>query len=299
MLVMSPSKLIAARDPQGFRPLVIGRLGEGYVFASETCALDAVGAEYIRDVQPGEIVLAGKEGLTSITDFCGQKHAHCIFEYIYFARPDSQIDGLSIYEARQEAGRMLARQHPVEADLVIGVPESGIDAAIGYSQESGIPYGKGFVKNNYVGRTFIQPAQGQRENSVRLKLNVLATAVKGKRVVMLDAPLSAAPLPRGSSRCSRTLGPPKSMCASALRPFAGPAISAPTCPNAASFPPCAIRWRKSAASCTLTAWVIWTFPPSERCSAAKTYPIVTPASPGAIPSPPRRSCSSWTKNVSN
>lgn len=186
MLVMSPSKLIAARDPQGFRPLVIGKLGEGYVFASETCALNAVGAEYIRDVQPGEIVLAGKDGLTSITDFCGQKHAHCIFEYIYFARPDSQIDGLSIYEARQEAGRMLARQHPVEADLVIGVPESGIDAAIGYSQESGIPYGKGFVKNNYVGRTFIQPAQGQRENSVRLKLNVLATAVKGKRVVMLD-----------------------------------------------------------------------------------------------------------------
>lgn len=186
MLVMSPSKLIAARDPQGFRPLVIGRLGEGYVFASETCALDAVGASYIRDVQPGEIVLAGKDGLTSIPDFCGQKHAHCIFEYIYFARPDSQIDGLSIYEARQEAGRMLARQHPVEADLVIGVPESGIDAAIGYSQESGIPYGKGFVKNNYVGRTFIQPAQGQRENSVRLKLNVLATAVKGKRVVMLD-----------------------------------------------------------------------------------------------------------------
>lgn len=186
LLVMSPQKLIAARDPKGFRPLVIGRRGKSYVFASETCALDVVGAEYVRDVRPGEIVVASKGELTSYTDLCGQPESPCIFEYIYFARPDSMIDGISVYEARREAGRLLARQHPVEADLVIGVPESGIDAAIGYGEESGIPYGKGFIKNNYVGRTFIKPNQKERESSVRLKLNVLSTAVAGKRIVMLD-----------------------------------------------------------------------------------------------------------------
>ena len=186
LLVMSPRKLIAARDPHGFRPLVIGQLDNAWVFASETCALDVVGAVYVRDVEPGEIVIADEHGLTSIKTETPEKTSFCIFEYIYFARPDSQINGLSVYEARQESGRILARQHPVEADLVIGVPESGIDAAIGYSQASGIPYGKGFVKNNYVGRTFIKPQQKQRENAVRLKLNVLGNTVRGKRVVMLD-----------------------------------------------------------------------------------------------------------------
>ncbi len=186
LLVMSPRKLIAARDPHGFRPLVIGQLDNAWVFASETCALDVVGAVYVRDVEPGEIVIADERGLTSIKTEKPEKTSLCIFEYIYFARPDSQINGLSVYEARQESGRILARQHPVEADLVIGVPESGIDAAIGYSQASGIPYGKGFVKNNYVGRTFIKPQQKQRENAVRLKLNVLGNTVRGKRVVMLD-----------------------------------------------------------------------------------------------------------------
>ncbi len=186
LLVMSPRKLIAARDPHGFRPLVIGQLENAWVFASETCALDVVGAVYVRDVEPGEIVVADERGLTSIKTETPEKTSLCIFEYIYFARPDSQINGLSVYEARQESGRILARQHPVEADLVIGVPESGIDAAIGYSQASGIPYGKGFVKNNYVGRTFIKPQQKQRENAVRLKLNVLGNTVRGKRVVMLD-----------------------------------------------------------------------------------------------------------------
>ena len=186
LLVMSPRKLIAARDPHGFRPLVIGQLENAWVFASETCALDVVGAVYVRDVEPGEIVVADERGLTSIKTETPEKTSLCIFEYIYFARPDSQINGLSVYEARQESGRILARQHPVDADLVIGVPESGIDAAIGYSQASGIPYGKGFVKNNYVGRTFIKPQQKQRENAVRLKLNVLGNTVRGKRVVMLD-----------------------------------------------------------------------------------------------------------------
>lgn len=186
MIVMSPQKLIAVRDPHGFRPLCIGKLGGSWVFASETCALDACGAEFVRDVEPGEIVVAGPGGLRSIRDPVTAKKSLCVFEYIYFARTDSVIDGISVYEARKEAGRLLARQNPVEADMVIGVPESGIDAAIGYGEESGIPFQKGVVKNTYIGRTFIKPSQSERESSVRIKLNPLTSSVKGKRVVMLD-----------------------------------------------------------------------------------------------------------------
>ena len=186
LLVMSPQKVIAARDPYGFRPLCIGRIDNSYVFASETCALDACGAEFVRDVEPGEIVIADKNGLHTMHDPVTVKKSLCVFEYIYFARADSVIDGISVYEARKEAGRLLARQHPVDADMVIGVPESGIDAAIGYSEESGIPYQKGIVKNTYIGRTFIKPTQSERERSVRIKLNSLGTVVKGKRVIMLD-----------------------------------------------------------------------------------------------------------------
>lgn len=186
MVVMSPQKLIAFRDPHGFRPLCIGKVGNCWVFASETCALDACGAEFVRDVRPGEIVIADKNGLRNIYDPVSVKKSLCIFEYIYFARTDSTIDGISVYEARKEAGRLLARQKPMEADMVIGVPESGIDAAIGYSEESGIPYQKGIVKNSYIGRTFIKPNQSERERSVRIKLNALSTAVRGKRVIMLD-----------------------------------------------------------------------------------------------------------------
>lgn len=186
LLVMSPSKMIAARDPYGFKPLVMGMLEGSYVFASETCALDASGAEFVRDVEPGEIVVVTKDGINSIKTHCGRKKAVCVFEYIYFARTDSVIDGIGVYESRKQAGRILAREFPVEADLVIGVPESGIDAAIGYSEESGIPYEKGIVKNNYIGRTFIKPSQKERVKSVRIKLNPLGTSVKGKRVVMID-----------------------------------------------------------------------------------------------------------------
>lgn len=186
LLVMSPRKLIAARDMQGFRPLCMGKLNNSIVFASESCALDACGAEFIRDIEPGEIVVVDERGVTSIKDNCKDKKSLCIFEYIYFARTDSIIDGVSVYEARKEAGRILARTFPVDADLVIGVPESGIDAAIGYSEESGIPYEKGIVKNNYIGRTFIKPSQKERAKSVRIKLNPLVNSVKGKRVVMLD-----------------------------------------------------------------------------------------------------------------
>lgn len=187
LIIMSPSKLIAARDPQGFRPLCIGKKDGQILFASETCALHTLGAEYLRDVRPGEIVVVDKHGLRSIAGHCTDgKKALCVFEYIYFARPDSEIEGCSVHLARKKAGAFLAKEHPVEADVVVGVPDSGIDAAIGYAEESGIPYGLGFIKNKYIGRSFIQPTQAQRESDVRIKLNVVPSTVKGKRVVMID-----------------------------------------------------------------------------------------------------------------
>lgn len=186
LVIMSPRKLIGARDPYGFKPLCIGKVQNTYVIASETCALDAVGAEFIRDILPGEIVTVSEDGITSDTTRCQKNITRCIFEYIYFARPDSAFDGVSIYNSRIMAGRLLAKRHPVDADLVVGVPESGNDAALGYSLETGIPYGKAFVKNSYVGRTFIKPRQNQREASVRIKLNVLKEVVKGKRIIMID-----------------------------------------------------------------------------------------------------------------
>ena len=186
LIVMSPRKLIGARDPFGFKPLCIGKRDNAYFLSSETCALDTVGAEFVRDVLPGEIVTITKDGIASDTSLCQEKKARCIFEYIYFARPDAYIDGVSVYESRLIAGRSLAKHHPVNADLVVGVPESGNVAAMGYAMESGIPYGMAFVKNSYVGRTFIKPKQSSRESSVRIKLNVLTEAVKGKRVIMID-----------------------------------------------------------------------------------------------------------------
>lgn len=186
LIVMSPRKLIAARDPWGIRPLSMGKTDHSYIFASETCALDAVDAEYIRDIKPGEIVCVDKDGVRSDERLCTGKEKICIFEYIYFARPDSMIDGVSVYDARRRAGRFLAKEHPVEADIVIPVPDSGIDAAIGYAEESGIPYGVGLIKNRYIGRTFIQPTQQQRVRAVRIKLNALKETVRDKRVVMVD-----------------------------------------------------------------------------------------------------------------
>ncbi|MGE4283913.1 MAG: amidophosphoribosyltransferase [Clostridia bacterium] len=186
LVIMSPRKLIGARDPNGFRPLSIGRIGDSYVLASETCAFDSINAEFIRDVEPGEVVVIDENGLRSIKTNCIGKSNLCIFEFIYFARPDSVIEGASVYEARKQAGRILAKEHPVEADLVIGVPDSGVSAAIGYAEESGIPYGEGLIKNRYIGRTFIQPDQSQRETGVRIKLNVLKRNIEGKRIIMVD-----------------------------------------------------------------------------------------------------------------
>lgn len=187
VVMMSPQKLMACRDPQGIRPLCIGKIGDNtYVVASESCALDTIRAEFIRDVEPGEVIVIDKDGLRSIKDNCKGHSRTCIFEYVYFARSDSIIDGQSVHEARKNMGKILAQTDPVDADMVIGVPDSGIDAAIGYALESGIPYGKGLVINRYIGRTFIQPTQSERKQAVRMKINALKQTVAGKRIIMVD-----------------------------------------------------------------------------------------------------------------
>ena len=201
LVLSSPTKLIAVRDPHGFRPLCMGRLKDGaVVFASETCALDAIGAAFERDIRPGEIVVADQDGIRSDTTHCGKAEKRlCVFEFIYFARPDSVIDGSSVHIARQRAGAFLALEHPVQADIVIGVPDSGLDAAMGYARQSGIPYGMGFIKNKYIGRTFISPTQTMRENEVNIKLNPIRSVLEGKRVVLIDDSIV-----RGTT-CRRTI----------------------------------------------------------------------------------------------
>jgi amidophosphoribosyltransferase len=187
LLVMTPHKLIAARDPLGMRPLVIGKKDGAYVFSSESCAFDALGIEFVRDVKAGEIVIVDEDGMRSMmVDNAAEKSAMCSFEYIYFARPDSIMEGLEVYTSRYRAGGVLAKEHPVEADVVIGVPDSGLSAAHGYADASGIPIVDGFMKNRYVGRTFIQPDQALRELGVHLKLNPIRSQVEGKRVIMID-----------------------------------------------------------------------------------------------------------------
>ena len=201
LVISSPTKLIAARDPHGFRPLCMGRMKNGaVVFASESCALDAIGASFERDIRPGEIVVVDKNGVKSLTDHCDKApRSLCVFEFIYFARPDSVVDGSSVHVARQRAGAFLALEHPVQADVVIGVPDSGLDAALGYARQSGIPYGIGFIKNKYIGRTFISPTQTMRENEVNIKLNPVRSVVEGKRVVLIDDSIV-----RGTT-CRRTI----------------------------------------------------------------------------------------------
>jgi amidophosphoribosyltransferase len=186
LLLMSPRKMIAARDPNGFRPLSMGKLDKHFIFASETCAIDAVGGVFLRDIKPGEIAVVENNQLRSIDSGLRADKSFCSFEFIYFARPDSVLEGIGVEWARQEMGKSLARESGVDADIVIGVPDSGISAAQGYAKESGIPYGVGLIKNRYIGRTFIQPSQGQRERAVRLKLNPLAANIKDKRVIMID-----------------------------------------------------------------------------------------------------------------
>jgi len=186
VVMLTPKKLVGFRDPNGIRPLCLGKLDNSYLLASESAALDAVGATLLRDINPGEIVVIDENGIRSIQTKASEKSHLCIFEFVYFARPDSIIDGGSVIEARIAAGRQLAIEHPVDADIVIGAPDGGLNAALGFSRQSGIPYGQGLLKNKYVGRTFIQPAQGLREEGVRIKFNVIKAEIEGKRVVMVD-----------------------------------------------------------------------------------------------------------------
>jgi amidophosphoribosyltransferase len=187
LVIMTEKELIGTRDPFGFRPLSIGRLNGAYVLSSETVVFDQIHAEFIRDVEPGEIVIINEKGLVSIQAFpAHQRRAFCIFEYVYFARPDSVLGGRSVYEVRKEMGRQLAREHRVPADLIIPLPDSGVCAALGYSEESGIPFEMAFVRNHYVGRSFLQPSQLIRDFDVRMKLNLIAPLVKDKRVVIVD-----------------------------------------------------------------------------------------------------------------
>ena len=187
LVLMGEKELIGARDPFGFRPLVIGKLDDGIIFASETCALDLIGAEFVREVEPGEVVVADEDGLRSFKPHNEpSREALCIFEFVYFARPDSQLGGRNVSHARIRMGRELARMHPVEADIVVPVPDSGTYAALGYSEQSGIPLDQAFVRNHYIGRTFIQPSQLIRDFNVRVKLNLIRSAVQGKRVVVVD-----------------------------------------------------------------------------------------------------------------
>ncbi|MBU3203499.1 amidophosphoribosyltransferase [Clostridium algidicarnis] len=186
MVILTEDKLIGVRDPNGIRPLCLGKLEDSYILSSESCAFDTVGAEFVRDIRPGEIVIIGEDGIESISYSEKIKSKVCAFEYIYFARPDSVIDGISVYESRRKAGEILFEECPVEADIVVGVPDSGLAAAVGFSKASSIPFGIGFIKNRYVGRSFIAPSKEMRERIVSLKLNPLKENIKGKRVVLVD-----------------------------------------------------------------------------------------------------------------
>jgi amidophosphoribosyltransferase len=186
VVAMTRTKLIGIRDPRGVRPLVLGKLGEGWVLSSETCALDIVGAEHVREIEPGEMIVISPEGLKSTFPFERTAPRPCIFEKVYFSRPDSILGGQSIYETRRQIGIELAKESPVDADLVCPVPDSGTPAAIGFSHESGIPYGMGIIRNSYMGRTFIEPTEQIRNMGVRLKLNVNRALIEGKRVILVD-----------------------------------------------------------------------------------------------------------------
>ena len=224
LVIASPAKLIAARDPFGFRPLCMGRRKDGMiVFASESCALDAVGAELLRDIEPGEVVTADASGVRSDRSRCGRVPRRlCVFEFIYFARPDSVIDGDGVCRARRRAGAFLAAEHPVEADAVIGVPDSGLDAAIGYARASGIPYEIGFTKNKYIGRTFIAPTQGERESGVGLKLNPIRSVVEGKRLVLIDDSIVRGTTCRKTIRLLRDAGAAEIHMRVSAPPFIAP-----------------------------------------------------------------------------
>ena len=230
LIVMSPRKLVAARDPWGFRPLCMGRRGKAVMFASESCALDAVGARFERELDPGEIVAVEDGVVRTIQGPAGRGHL-CIFEYIYFARPDSTICGQSVHEARRRAGYFLAQEYPVEADVTVGVPDSGLVAAKGYSERSGIPYGMALVKNRYIGRTFITPGQDHREQAVRIKLGALRSCVAGKRVVLVDDSIVRGTTSRQIVSLLREAGAKEVHLRSSAPPFIAPCYFGTDIPN--------------------------------------------------------------------
>lgn len=205
-VLMINDAIYALRDPHGFRPLCIGKLGEGYIVASETCALDMVQATYIRDVEPGEVIIIDKQGLKSLKQPAEKKHAFCIFEYIYFSRPDSNIFTKSVYAARKNLGRALAKEHPIASDIVMPIPDSGTCAALGYAEESRIPLEMAFVRNHYIGRTFIQPSQLIRDFKVKVKLNPVRDTLKGKRVIIVEDSIVRGTTSRGRVRALRAAG---------------------------------------------------------------------------------------------
>ena len=293
LVLSSPSKLIAVRDVYGFRPLCFGKKSDGaYVVASESCALDAVGATFIRDVEPGEIVVFSEEGVRSIRSHCNRaKQSLCVFEYIYFARPDSVIDGISVHEARVRAGEFLAEDSPVDADIVIGVPDSGLDAAIGYSKKSGIPYEIGFIKNKYVGRTFISPNQERRENGVRIKLNPIPSVVKGKRVVMIDDSIVRGTTSARIVRLLREAGASEVHMRVSAPPFLNPCyygtdIDSQRAPDRLP--------SYSGGNCTDPrcgfAWIPERGKSRTDCQRRQAVPIVLPALTGNIPLPLLKIC---------
>jgi len=206
MLFLTDKKLVGVRDPYGFRPLCLGKKDGSYVLASETCALDLIGAEYVRDIEPGEIVIISEEGLSSVKPFLGVREACCIFEYIYFSRPDSNIFGGSVYQARKLLGMKLAEEHPVRADIVMSIPDSGNYAALGYAEKSGLPFEFGMIRNHYIGRTFIQPSQEMREHGVKIKLNPIKETLRGKKVVVVEDSIVRGTTTSGRIRAIRDAG---------------------------------------------------------------------------------------------
>ena len=224
LILMSPRKIVAARDERGMHPLCYGKRDNGqYVIATESCALDTVGATFIREILPGEILVFSKEGVKSIKDHCNkEKEALCVFEYVYTARPDSEISGCSVQVARKRAGALLALAHPQEADVVVGVPDSGLDAALGYAEQSGIPYAIGLIKNKYIARTFISPGQDVREDKVKIKLNPVASAVKGKRVILVDDSIVRGTTSARIVRLLRNAGATEVHLRSSAPPFLNP-----------------------------------------------------------------------------
>jgi amidophosphoribosyltransferase len=228
LLLLTPTSMITVRDPSGFRPMSLGKLADSWVLASETCALDLMEAKVVRDIEPGEILVVDAHGLHSVKPFRPGESLRCVFEYVYFARPDSVLWGRNVHGVRKAMGHQLAREHPVGADLVIPVPDSGVGAALGFSDESGLPYDIGLVRNHYVGRTFIEPQQGIRHFGVKVKLNPNREVLDGRRVVVVDDSIVRGTTSRKIVKMVRAAGARRSTCGPRRRPSSGPATTAST-----------------------------------------------------------------------